>query len=345
MTEKSMLKNGGLPQIICIILGIAGITAYAMSKFISGKVIVFITAFGVLGFIVTLIFNAIKIKNIGKIIRMLAIDLLTVILGVYVILFLVIFFFQDRIANDTSSFFQPQKISEQAAQAVLSPQVEAIDLTTPDGIRLRGWLVNNSENAKSPLIIYFDGSGSETSQMIPYMQRLSGWSVALVSYRGFGLSEGTPSQSNAFADATFLYDTFSQRDDVDSAHIVAMGYSLGTGVAVYLSEQRPVAGTILVAPYDYWTLIGIKKPGIYTPLTGLMKHYFDSISRAPLIQNPLLCLIGSLDTNVPPDLSLRLVSQWGGASTVKTYQGEDHGVLMHDNASWTDIADFLQSFD
>ena len=167
----------------------------------------------------------------------------------------------------------------------------------------------------------------------------------MINYRGFGQSEGTPSQATAFADATFIYDTLTQRPDIDAGHVVAMGYSLGTGIAVYLSEQRPVAGTVLAAPYDSLTLIGLKHPPLYAPLSGILKRYFDSISRAPGIKNPLLVLIGSADPVIPPELSQKLAGQWGGVTDIKTYSGEDHDLLLHNNSTWADIKAFLQTLE
>ncbi len=167
----------------------------------------------------------------------------------------------------------------------------------------------------------------------------------LVNYRGFGLSEGTPGQEHAFADAVFLYDTFSRRPDVDASRVVAMGYSLGTGVAVYLAEQRPVAGVILAAPYDRLTLTGLKRPLVYAPLAGVMLRFFDSISRAPGIASPLLCLVGSEDASVPPELSYKMAGEWGGATIVKTYPGAGHDLLLHDGVVWEDISAFLQSLE
>lgn len=329
-------------QIVCVLLGILCLVAYAVSKFTSGQLIVLITAISLLGSLIALAVLAGQIKNLARIVRAVAVSLLAVVLGSYLILFTLIYFFQDAIADKTSAFFQPRSISAEAAQALVASDVQAIRLTTPDGAQLSGWLVRNSTEAKSWLAIYFDGSGSESSQMIPYARKLDGWSVALIRYRGFGPSTGTPSQANAFADATLIYDALSRRPDVNPHHIVAMGYSLGTGIAVYLSEQRPVAGTVLVAPYDRVTLIGFNRSPLYAPLAGIMHHYFDSISRAPHITNPLLCLIGSADPVIPPESSLKLVGHRGGEAAVKRYEGEDHSLLLHDNSSWADIEVFLQ---
>lgn len=341
MPEKTTIRTELTLLIICISLGTIGLVAYAASKFTSGRLVVVITGLGLLGFIATLILLAVRLKRFREIIPAIGISLGSMIIVTYFILFSFVFFFQDAVANKTSSFFQPKAISVEAAQSLTSPGVSAIDLTASDGIHLRGWLVRNSTESQTPLLIYFGGSGSESSEMIPFAQGLDGWSVALINYRGFGLSDGTPTQSNVLADALFIYDHLSIRSDIDSDYVVTMGYSLGTGVAVYLSSQRPVAGTILAAPYDTWTLIGVKQSPLYAPLSGIMKHYFDSIALAPQINNPMLCLTGSNDTAISPALSNRLTGAWGGEVTSIEYPGEDHGLLYHSNNSSADIADFL----
>lgn len=327
---------------LSIFLGITGLFAYAASKFTPGRFIVIITVVGTAGFSITLTLLALKLKNIQRIVRATVLSFLVVIAGTYLLLFVVITFFQDTIVNQTSSFFQPRTISMDYSQAVLTANVTALDLTTPDGIHLHGWLVRNSTEARTPLVIYFGGSGSESSEIIPFARKLTGWSVALVNYRGFGLSQGIPTHKNVLADALFVFDTLAARGDIDSERVVSMGYSLGTGVAVYLSEQRPVAGTILVSPYDHWTLIGLKHPPLYAPLENLFKPYFDSLSRAPDITSPMLCMLGSNDTFVPPESSIKLVKAWGGEAKTLTYQGEDHSLLFNDNNSWNDMMTFLQ---
>ena len=329
-------------QLGCVLLGIVGLTAYAISKFTPGRVVVLVTGAALLGFVVTLIALGVRLQRPALIARAVGASLLASVLGTFLILFPLIYVCQDPIANRTSAFFQPQTMTEPEARALTAGGVEAIDLTTPDGARLRGWLLRNSNATHSPLLIFFGGSGSESSAMIPYMRQLSGWSVALVNYRGFGVSTGTPSHAHALADAILLYDTLAQRPDVDRDRIVAMGYSLGTGVAVHLAAERPIAGTVLVAPYDQMTLIGLKQSPLYIPLGGIMKHYFDSVSRASEIQTPLLCLTGAADTAVPLERSLKLAGAWGGEAVLTTYEGEDHDLLLHENRSWSDIAAFLR---
>lgn len=325
-----------------IFLGTIGLAAYAASKFISGRIIVLVTIAGVIGFLVTLVFLAWHLKSIKRFFFAAGISIIAVVGGTYLILFLFLLFFQDTVANHTSTFFQPQSITDAEAKSVVEPGVEPLEVTTSDGLELQGWLVKNSNEEKSPLVIYFGGSGSEASQMIPYAQKLTGWSVALVNYRGFGLNAGTPGQADVLADASRIYDSLSARVDIDASRVVSMGYSLGTGVAVHLAAQRPVAGVVLAAPYDSLAIIGVKQTPLYKPLSGIMKRYFDSASIASQITAPLFCLVGEKDQAIPPELSMKLVDLWGGETRVQVYKGENHDLLIHENSSWNDILTFLE---
>ena len=332
-------------QIACQILGVAGFMSYATSKFTSGKLVVVATAIGLIGFLVTLILMAFSLKNCSRMIKYIGLSILAAMVGGYLILFICVYFFQDTIANRTSTFFQPRTIPDEIANAYTEPGVLPLNLLTPDGFHLRGWMVQNSDQEKAPLLIYYGGSGSESSEIIPYAKKIDGWSIALLNYRGFGLSEGIPTHAIVLADALFIYDNLVARADIDPERVVVMGYSLGSGIAVYLSEQRQTTGTVLVSPYDYWTLIGLKRTPLYAPLTSLMNHYFNSIDHAPGIHTPLLCLIGAEDVTVPTARSLNLVNAWGGRVEWISYPGEDHGLLFHPNRSWVDILDFLSEID
>ncbi len=185
MTAPSTIRKDFLYRLICILFGTIGFTAYALSKFVPGRQVVNLAAACGLGFIIALVLLALSIKNPSRVLRAYAVVWPTVLLGSYAILFVVVIFFQNKLANQTSAFFQPQPLSEANARALLSPQVEAVDLTTPDGTRLSGWMVNNSDSDASPLIIYFDGSGSEASRMVPFAHSSqagrSCWSITAVS--------------------------------------------------------------------------------------------------------------------------------------------------------------------
>ncbi|MBE1442830.1 alpha/beta hydrolase [Paenibacillus sp. OAS669] len=269
-----------------------------------------------------------------------------ILLGTYAVLCLFIYLNLDEVLNRNNVIFQPHKaervLSEAILQSTLYGNVEELNITTPDNVILNGWLLKNSVSEKSPLIIYFGGSAEEVSDILLQAKQLRGWSVALINYRGFGLSEGSPNQENVFNDSTYIYDYLMKRSDIDSERIVSMGYSLGTGVAINLSSKRATKGTVLVAPYhnrsdkirDLFHLP-------YFPMSMILKQPFNSISVAPKIMTPLLCLVGDEDKNIPNESSMKLVKKWGGKTTTKTFKAADHFFLFTNNDAWVEINSFL----
>jgi alpha-beta hydrolase superfamily lysophospholipase len=261
-----------------------------------------------------------------------------VLFGVFVVLFL-LYMFQEKL------IFFPQKISEEEAEKIVKrfPNVESISIRTTDNITLRGWLVKTSNLQKSPLIIYFGGNAEEVSYLIHEAEKFDGWSLALINYRGYGLSEGKPGEKILYSDAISLYDCFVTREDIDSKRIIVMGRSLGTGVAVYLAQMRQVAAVILVSPYD--SLVSLAK-GIFPflPVRLILNHRFDSLSRAPSIRVPLLAIVAEGDTIIPALHSEKLVEKWGGEHSLKVIKGEDHNTIHEDAIYWKTIQEFLSRF-
>lgn len=266
------------------------------------------------------------------------------LVGSFVFLSITFYVVQDEQFAKNNAIFQPRLITkiDSSYYAEEDKNIENISIKTADNININGWLVKNSTDEKLPLILFFAGSGQEVSGMIRYAKKLEGWSVALINYRGFGISEGVPSQDAVFSDATLIYDTLARRSDINNEKIVTMGWSLGTAVSVYLAANRPTVSVILVSPLHS---MADQFKGFFPllPLSLLMNQPFDSASRAPLIETPLFALIGDEDRNVSLNSSLRLIDNWKGPQMVKRYESEDHFLLFHGNknSSWEDIKKYL----
>lgn len=217
---------------------------------------------------------------------------------------------------------------------------EIIKFVTKDGTELGGLLIKNSIKKKTPLIIYFGGNAEEVLYNANDAHKYNGWSLALINYRGYGGSEGVPSEENLFSDALELYDYFSKRADIDSGKIVVVGRSLGSGVAIYVAEQRTVRGVIAITPYDSIDAVA-KEKFPFLPVSILLKHRFDSISRAPHIKVPLLGLVAERDTIVPPHHAKRLTANWGGRVRTVIIPKADHNSINERSLYWTNIESFL----
>jgi hypothetical protein len=243
-----------------------------------------------------------------------------------------------------SLIFFPVKIGESTLQTIKKefPNAEEITIVSTDKTTLRGWLVKPAVTGKTPLIIYFGGNAEEVSWLISEAQRFKGWAVCLMNYRGYGLSEGSPGEKELYSDALAIYDYCVKRSDIDNQRIVVTGRSIGTGVATYLAQNRAVRGAILICPFDSLVSVG-KKHYPFLPVSLLLKHRFDSASRAPTIKTPLLALIAANDEIIPRESSQRLIEQWGGPHSVKIIEGS-HNTLQDSTGYWESFEKFLAQF-
>ncbi len=220
-----------------------------------------------------------------------------------------------------------------------------ITLTTPDHVKLHGWYIQGNTALKSPLLIYFGGNSEDMTGVLedPFfdLTRFQHCALLLVNYRGYGQSEGQPGEKQFFKDAVFLYDHFANQDEIDKTSIIAMGRSLGTGVAVYLASQRTLKGLILVSPYDSITNVA-QELYPYIPVSAFIRHPFDSVSLAPSIKMPLLALTAASDSTISSERSRALITKWGGHCNHVSIPQADHNDLNLSKLYWESISKFLR---
>jgi pimeloyl-ACP methyl ester carboxylesterase len=260
-----------------------------------------------------------------------------VFLGILLCLIL-LYLFQAKL------IFFPAPVSPEQLQIVrsLGNNVEELTLTVKDGTKLHGWFVKGKQSDLSKVVIYFGGNAEELSCMIDQAGRIPGWSMVLINYRGYGLSEGEPSEENLCNDGLAIYDYLSVRPDVDKGNIVLMGRSLGTGVATYVAANRSAKGVILISPYDKLSSPGMDAYPLL-PVDALLQHKFDSISRAPHIQAPLLVLVGTEDCVVSPKHSRKLAEKWNGNVVYEEISSVEHDTILYHDKSWKSINAFLSN--
>jgi len=153
------------------------------------------------------------------------------------------------LAQDALIFYrQPVPESRRVEVARRFPAVQEVFIQASDGTRLHAW------HAKAPgaasLVLYFGGNAEEVSWMLESLGEAPGVSWLLVDYRGYGLSGGSPGETAMVSDAIEWLDYATKIPGVNPARVFAFGRSLGSGVAVALAAQRPLAGLILATPFD-----------------------------------------------------------------------------------------------
>ena len=194
-------------------------------------------------------------------------------------------------------------------QLVYFPQFTHADAATTDfalerdGVVLRGWVANPG---RARAVVYFGGNGESVQDNRPLFERwLPGHSVYLVAYRGYGASDGQPSQPALLADALAIFD------HVQRAHprhpVSLVGRSLGSGVASHVASQRPIGRLALVTPFD--SLAAVAQAHYpWLPVRWLLRERYDSVAALAGYRGPVLVVRAGRDEVVPSANTDRLVA-------------------------------------
>jgi hypothetical protein len=131
----------------------------------------------------------------------------------------------------------------------LPPGAERLTLDTPDGHRLHGVRIPPAAPGSGTLVLGFGGNAWNGEAAAAYLHQLFPEAdVVVFHYRGYRPSTGTPSAKALLADAPLVRDLAVAR--LRPARTVAVGFSVGSGVAAALATRRPLDGLILVTPFD-----------------------------------------------------------------------------------------------
>jgi hypothetical protein len=242
------------------------------------------------------------------------------------------------LAQDALIFLrQPLPEGRRAEIERRHPAVSDLWLSAADGTRVHAWYLKSGPQ----LVLYFGGNAEEVSWMIEaVLAEAPGTSWLLMDYRGYGQSEGSPSEKALVADALALYDHAVKLPGVDPKRIYAFGRSLGSGPAVALAAARPLAGLVLATPFDSLTALA-KRYYWYLPVDWMLKHRFDSIALAPRLKTPLLCLIAERDEVIPAVHGERLCDAWGGPKRKVLLPGANHNSTDSAPQFWPSIREFF----
>ena len=177
---------------------------------------------------------------------------------------------------------------------------EKMSVTTPDGLELAGIRIPADEQAKEPtLILGFGGNAWNAQDVAEYLHELfSDEEVVAFHYRGYAPSQGSPSAEALMADAPLVYDAAVER--VKPKRIVAVGFSIGSGVAARLAAERPVDGLILVTPFDSLKAVA-QSMYPWLPIGPFFEHEIDAASALEKIQVPVAIIAGERDEIVPSE--------------------------------------------
>jgi len=200
---------------------------------------------------------------------------------------------------------------------------------------LRGWVINAE---KPDAIIFYGGNAERIDQYIqPYRNLFPDHAIYLVNYRGYGESDGHPTEKSLFADALAIFDQVKTKHK----RIDLVGKSLGSGVAVYVAAHRNIHKLVLITPYDSILNVARVHYPIF-PIGILLKDKFESWKYAGRIKAPTLILSAENDRTIPAASTNNLAAHIKPALlTMEQIKGVDHNSISDNQACFEEMKQFL----
>lgn len=186
-------------------------------------------------------------------------------------------------------------------------------------------LVTTRAHPGPDAVVYFGGNAEDAASSLPGLATaFPEHALYLLHYRGYGGSAGKPSEAALMADALALFD----RVHAAHARIVLVGRSLGSGVALQVASQRPVARLVLVTPYDSLLELAARQFPLF-PVRWLLHDKFESWRYAPQVTAPTLLIAAEHDATIPRASSEALYARFrAGVASYQVVAGADHNSIL-----------------
>ena len=225
-------------------------------------------------------------------------------------------------ASQTSMLFPTGLVAD--APAVLPTGAERLGIATADGARLAGLRLPGPVE-RAPLVLGFGGNAWNADHLAMFLRELSpDAEVVTFHYRGYRPSTGKPSAAALLADAVAIHDAVVPA--ASTRRVYAVGLSLGAGVAAHLARERPLAGLVLVSPFDS---LGAVAQGHYfwLPVKLLFRHDIDAATAMAAHAGPTAVIGAGRDTIIPPRRTEALLPAIRRLVRHQVIAGADHNDL------------------
>lgn len=246
------------------------------------------------------------------------------------------------------SYFEPKMVffpfrGENETPANRGIRFNALKLRAPDGVQIAAWQLE--PDAPKADVVYFHGNGGNLSMWLPAFAAFHsfGYRVLAFDYRGYGSSEGTPSERGLMLDAETVIQHVSRTRKSDRP-LVYWGRSLGGPVAA--AAARIVAPDGLVLENTFPDKVSVVRWNPVLRLLNLFSTYrFDTAGALRGFDKPVLVVHGDADTIIPYALGQELYENLTAPKRFVTMRGADHNDLFdaRHEAYWTPLRAFIDA--
>ena len=204
---------------------------------------------------------------------------------------------------------------------------QEIELPLDDGLSMNCLLIpQNQSHRPNGAILYLHGTRGNIRFGIHQTRQMTGlgYDIFIPDYRSYGKTEGRiVSEQQLYNDVQVAYDYLSDRYD----KIIIIGYSLGTGMASYLSQNNDPLHLVLVAPFT--SLTDIKNKFLWMFPDFILKYKLPVEHHLEFANCDVTIVHGTDDEVVDYDYSVRLKELFPNKINLITAHNQSHrGVIF-----------------
>ncbi len=220
--------------------------------------------------------------------------LLLPVVGAYGVIALALFSFQSRM------IYYPELPSREllSTPAQIGLEYESVYMNTADGLRLHGWFLPARGARK--VLLFCHGNAGNISHRLDSLKLFHdlGLNVLIFDYRGYGRSQGKPSEQGTYDDAEAVWNHLTQERDFAAQDIIVFGRSLGAAIAAELAARHPPGALILESGF-------ISVPDLasdlypWLPVRWLARFSYNTRAYLGAVSSPVLVAHSRDDEIIP----------------------------------------------
>ena len=234
-----------------------------------------------------------------------------------------------------------------------SPKIEDVWMTAADGVRLHGWYCNapptNGEASSlipdTMTLLWFHGNAGNLTHRYPVVERLleQRINVFIIDYRGYGRSEGSPSEEGLYMDASAAWDYLTRERKIPPGNIVIFGDSLGGAVAIELATKVEAAG--LIVQSSFTSIKDMAAQVMPFVPTFILRTRMDSINKIARVRSPKLFIHSPADEMIPYRMGQQLYEAASQPKQFYEVKGASHNEtdMVGGRAYFNTIGDFVRA--
>ncbi len=215
-------------------------------------------------------------------------------------------------------------------------------LKTADGPSIAGWLVPGPGGALDRVVLFCHGNGGNIGHRLDTLRIFHelGLAAAVFDYRGYGESEGAPSEEGTYRDAEAVWHWLKEDKGVEPRDIVVWGRSLGGAVAAWLAREKNPGGLVLESTFTSAPDVGARAYP-FLPVRLLSRFRYDTREYVNSVRCPTLVMHSPQDEIVPYDIGRQVFEAAPNATFFELSGGHNDGFLVSETSYKQAIREFL----